>query len=149
MKEGRKEEVEGRIQQAIQHYKTSDKPSLRLSAEKFGIAYSTLWDRLNGRQAQATRLVRRQALLEYEEKSIVRGCERLDEWWHPARVSVVKRMGEAMVAHRVKKRTLGKNWVTRFLRRHPGLAVKLGTRLDRQRVFASNPVLLKDHFSKL
>ena len=66
MKEGRKEEVEGRIQQAIQDYKTSDKPSLRLSAEKFGIAYSTLRCRLNGRQEQATRLVRRQAWSEYE-----------------------------------------------------------------------------------
>jgi len=60
MKGGRKEEVEGRIQQAIQHYKTSDKPSLRLSAEKFSIAYLTLQGRLNRRQA--TRLVRRQAL---------------------------------------------------------------------------------------
>ena len=149
MKEGSKDEVEGRIQQAIQHYQTSEKPSLRLSAEKFGIAYSTLRGRLQGRQARATRLQRRQALSEYEEKSIVRWCERLDEWGHPARLAVVKGMAEAMVARRVKDRSLGKNWVTRFLRRHPGLAVKLGTRLDRQRVFASDPVLLKDYFSKV
>jgi len=149
MKEGRKEQVEGRIQQAIQHYKTSDKPSLRLSAEKFGITYSTLRGRLTGRQAQATRLVRRQALSEYNEKSIVRWCETLDEWGHPARKSVVKGIAEAIVACRVKGRTFGKNWVTRFLRRHPGLAVKLGTRLDHQRVFASDPVLLKDYFSKV
>jgi len=149
MMEGRKDEVEARIQQPIQHYKTSDKASLRLSAEKFGIAYSTLRGRLNRRQAQARRLVRWEALSEYEEKSIVRWCERLEEWGHPARMAVVKGMVEGMVTRRVKDRTLGKNLVTRSLRQHPWLAAKLGTRLDRQRVLASDPVLLKDHLSKV
>jgi len=58
-------------------------------------------------------------------------------------------MAEPVVARQVKDRTLGKNWVTRFLRRHPGLAVKLGTRLDHQSVFASDPVLLKHYCSKV
>ena len=149
MKEGSKDEVEGRIQQVIRHYQTSDKPSLRLSAEKFGIAYSTLRGQLHGRQARATRLQRQQVLSEYEEKSIVCWCERLDEWGHPDHLSVVKRRAEAIVACRVKDRALAKNWVTRFLWRHPRLAVKLATRLDRQRVFASDPVLFKDYFSKV
>ena len=149
MKEGRKEEVERWIQQAIQHYQSSDKPSLRWSAEKFGIAYSTLRGRLKGRQERGKGHQRRQVLSEYEEKSIVRWCERLDEWGDPARLAVVKGMAEALVARRVKDRALGKNWMTRFLRRHPGLAVKLGTRLDRQRALASDPVLLKDYFTKV
>ena len=51
---------------------------------------------------------------EYEEKSIVRWCERLDEWRHTAQMSVVQGMAEVIVARRVKDRTLGKNWVTRF-----------------------------------
>ena len=88
-------------------------------------------------------------LSEYEEKSIVRWCERLDEWGHPACLAVVKGMAEAMVARRVKDRTLGKNWVIRFLRRHHGLATRLGTQLDRQRALASDPVLLKDYFNKV
>jgi len=62
---------------------------------------------------------------------------------------VGKGIAETIVARRVKDRTLGKNWVTRFLWRHPGLAVKLVTRLDHQRVFASDLVLLKDYFSKV
>jgi len=64
-------------------------------------------------------------------------------------MSVVKGMTEAIVARRVQDQTLRKNWVTRVFRRHPRLAVKLGTRLDRKRVFASDPVLLKYYFSKL
>ena len=62
---------------------------------------------------------------------------------------MVKGMAEAIVVRRVKDRTLGENWVTSFLRRHPGLAMQLGTRLDRHRVFASDAVLLKDYFSKV
>jgi len=149
IKEGSKEKVEARIQQAIKHYQKSDKPSLRLSAEKYGIAYSTLRGRLKGRQARETGHQHRQVLSEYEERSVVRWCEKLDEWGHPARLAVVKGMAEAIVARRVKERELGKNWMSRFLRRHPGLATKLGTRLDRQRVLASDPVVLKDYFKKV
>ena len=58
-------------------------------------------------------------------------------------------MAEGMVAHRVKDRTLGKNWVTRFLRWHPGLAMRLGTRLNHQRALARDPVILKDYFVKV
>ncbi|KAG0131843.1 hypothetical protein HOY82DRAFT_473125, partial [Tuber indicum] len=95
-------EVEERIKQAIQHYQNSDKPSLRLSAEKFGIAYSTLLGRLQGRQGRAKGHQKRQVLSEYEEMSIVRWCDRLDEWGHPARLAVVKGMAEAIVARLVK-----------------------------------------------
>jgi len=102
MKEGRKEEVERWIYQAIHHYQSGDKPSLRLSAEKFGIPYSTRRGRLKGRQESSKGHQRRQVLLEYEEKSIVRWCERLDEWGHPARFAVVKGMAEAIVARWVK-----------------------------------------------
>ena len=43
---------------------------------------------------------------------------------------------------------LGKNWITRFLDRHPDLASKFSSQIDRQRAFASNPVTLRDYFNK-
>jgi len=49
IKKEKKEEVEKRILDAIQHYKPSEKRSIRTSAETFGIAYSTLRGRLTGR----------------------------------------------------------------------------------------------------
>ena len=42
IKEGSKDQVQARIQQAILHNQNSDKLSLRLFAEKYGIAYSIL-----------------------------------------------------------------------------------------------------------
>lgn len=66
--EGSNREVEARIQPAIQHYQNSKKPSLCSSAEKYGIAYSTLRGQLQESQARETGHLHRQELLEYEEK---------------------------------------------------------------------------------
>jgi len=71
IKKEKREEVEKRILDAIQHYKHSKKRSIRTSAETFGIAYSTLQGRLTGRQSRAGGHVRLQVLSENEEKSIV------------------------------------------------------------------------------
>jgi len=108
-KGGRKNEVKGKIQKAIQHYQHRDPPSLRQSGEKFGVAYSTLLGRLQGRQMRPAGHLKMQVLSEYEEKSIVCWCVGLDEWGHPAHLSVVKGMAQAIIAVRVKERTLGKH----------------------------------------
>jgi hypothetical protein len=42
-----------------------------------------------------------------------------------------------------------KNWITRFLNRHPILAIQFASRIDRQRVYASNPRTIQTHFQKL
>jgi len=88
-------------------------------------------------------------LTEYEECSIVRWCERLDEWGHPARLDLVTSMAQAIVARRLKDHSLGKNWITRFLNRHPTLVTKLSTHLDCQRALASDLEVLKDYFNKV
>ena len=45
--------------------------------------------------------------------------------------------------------SLGKNWISRFLKRHPDLVLKLSTRLERQRAYANDSDVLRDYFSKL
>jgi len=99
---------------------------------KYDIPYSTLQGRLQGRVSRPAGHLKMLVLTEYEENAIVRWCERLDEWGHPARLGVVKSMAEAIVAWRIKDQKLGKNWINRFLIRHPSLATKLSSRLDCQ-----------------
>jgi len=149
IKQRKKDEMELRLQEAIRHYQHSDEPSMRSSAEKFGIAYSTLRGRIKGRQTRVLGHLKMQVLTEFEEKSIARWCERLDKWGHPPRLEVVKSMAEAIVGRREKNRSLGKHWITRFLSRHPELASKFSSRLDRQRACARNPAVLKDYFRKV
>jgi len=149
IKPRKKNEAEECIQKAIEHYRHSDEPSIRVSGEKYGGAYSTLRGRLKGRVSWEVGHHKLQVMTEYEERSIVRWCERLDEWGHPAWLDLVKSMAQAIVARRLKDHSVGKNWITRFLNRHPALATKLSTRLDRQRALTSDPVVLKDYFNKV
>jgi len=64
-------------------------------------------------------------------------------------MAIGKRMAEMIVAQRIKDRSLGKNWITRFLDWYPNLATKLSTRLDHQRALANDPVVFKDYFNKV
>ena len=47
------------------------------------------------------------------------------------------------------KNIIGKNWITRFLNRHPILSIKSASHTDRQPAYASNPHIVDDHFTKL
>jgi len=58
-------------------------------------------------------------------------------------------MAQAIVQRREKYRQIGHHWLARFLKRHPELASRLSTRLDRQRALASDPVVIKDYFRKV
>ena len=133
----------------VKDYQHSEEPSLRALAKKYGVAYFTLSGRLKGRQTREAGHRRMQVLSKYEEKWVVRWCARQDEWGHPARLAVVKSMAEDIIPRREKDRSLGKYWITRFLSRHPDLAARLSSKLDRQRALASNPSVIKDHFSKV
>ena len=115
IKERKRSEAEATLQKAINHYRHSDEPSIQASAEKQGVAYSTLRERLQGRVSREVGHLRQQLLTEYEEKSIVRWCEQLDEWGHPGRMALVKGMAEAIVTQQIKDCSLGKNWITCFL----------------------------------
>ena len=44
---------------------------------------------------------------------------------------------------------IGKNWITRFLNRHPTLAAKFASGIDRQHANVSNPRIINDHFKNL
>jgi hypothetical protein len=144
-----KEERENLIQLAIKDYYKTLEPSIRASAEKFSIPWSTLRDRLRGAQSRRESHRHQQLLTEYEEKSIVQWCERMDDWGFPLRLSLVKEMAAYLVSKRASGRKLGRHWLTRFLDRNPELSSRFTGRIERQRAFANNPRLLKDYFDKV
>jgi len=144
-----KDEKEALLQAAVKFYQETSEASIKGTAEKYGIAYSTLRGRLKGAVSRVSGHARMQVLTPYEENSVVRWCERLDEWGHPAKMSLVKEMAQAIVSRRLNHHILGKHWMSRFLSRHPQLSAKLSTRIDRQRALASDPRVLKDYFNKV
>jgi len=149
MKERKRDNKEANLQEAIKHYKYSEKPSIRATAEKFAIPFSTLQNRLSGTKTRVQGHVKLLVLTEYEERAIIRWCERLDEWAHPPRLAMVKSMAQGLLRKRMWSQSLGKNWLTRFLNHHPVLASRFGTRLDRQRSLASSPDIIRDFLKKV
>jgi len=134
---------------AINYYQSSSKPSLRVSAEAYGIPWTTLGDRVNGAQDHHESHRGLQLLSVQEEKTIVNWCTHMDDWGFPLKLPLVHEMPEYLVKKRNCGRRLGKDWLTRFLNRKPELSSKFTARLERQRAFAENPAVIKDYFSKV
>jgi Tc5 transposase DNA-binding domain len=144
-----KEEREKNIELAIRDYYKALEPSIRASAEKYSIPWTTLRDRLKGARNRRESHRRQQLLTEHEEKTIVQWCKRMDDYGFPLRVSLVKEMAAYLVKKRLNDHKLGKHWLSRFLDRNPELASRFSSRLDRQRAYASNPAVLRDYFNKV
>jgi len=144
-----KDQKEALLQATVKFYHESSEASIKGTAEKYGIAYSTLRGRLKRAVSRVSGHQRMQVLTPYEENSVVRWCERLDEWGHLGKMSVVKEMAQAIVSRRVNHHVLRKHWISRFLSRHPQLSAKLSTRIDRERALASDPRVIKDYFNNL
>ena len=122
---------------------------MRAMAEKYGVPYSTLRDRLNGAQDRQSSRGPMQLFTKQEEKAMVRWCNHLDDWGFPPKLTLVKQMAAGLIQKRAGEQKLGKHWLKRFLDRNPELASRFSSRLDRQRALASNPAVLRDYSSKV
>ena len=146
---------EGSISLAIKAYQSGAYLSIRQAAESQGLPYSTLYGRLKGRQSRKKAHEIDQILGDIEEKQIVKQIEDMDNRGFPLRVDSVKEMALKLVLNRegqtrdTATMALGKNWITRFLDRHPHLASKFSTQVKKQRIMNSNPKILKQSFDKL
>jgi hypothetical protein len=125
-----KEEREKLIDLVIKDYHKTLESSIRASAEKYSIPWTTLRDRLKGAQNRLESHRHQQLLTEYEEKSIVKWCQRMDDWGFPLRLALVNEMAAYLVEKRTSGRKLGRHWLTRFLDRNPELASRFTTRLE-------------------
>lgn len=126
--------------------------SIRAAAEYYGLKYETLRDRKKGAENRVEAHESQQNLTSQEEKAVVRWISKVDDWGWPPKVDYMKQIALGfMRSHgpEFQNLKLGKNWITRFLNRHPQLASKFATRLDKQRSYASNPIILRDFFHKV
>ena len=155
---------EERFERAIKAIKAGIHHSIGEAAVAFDLPKSSLAHRLNGRQSRQKSHEGDQVISPAAEKAIVKWILKLDEYGFPPRldrlwekvetIAVAER--EALHARydtegRRNRRYdhIGRSWITHFLNRHPELCSKLATRMDRQRVYANNPIIIQDHFRKL
>jgi len=118
--------------------------SLRDAETAFMIPYSTLRHRLKGGQLHFLAHTEQQLLTPTDEKAVVRWITILENCGFPPHVEHVRQAAELII-----RMTVGENWVSRFLNRHPMLATKLTSPLERGRVDAEDPRVVRDHFAKV
>lgn len=146
----KKEDFEKRVQDATKDLDSGKFSEISEAAEAHGLAFSTLKDRLGGTLSRQKARIPQQKFSPSEENAIKGWILRLDDWGFPPQHQYVKDMAlDFLRSHGIATPTLGKNWLTRYLSRHPELASKFATRLDKQRSYASNPQVLRDFFDKV
>ncbi|KAH0611005.1 uncharacterized protein H6S33_011432 [Morchella sextelata] len=149
------QEREDRIHRALSKRAEYNTPWSVLALE-FGIAASTLNDRFNGRKNRREAHQDQQKLPPSVERALKKWCQDMDDAGFPPRVDLLRGMATALAQKIAEEEHLGpdaahigRNWITRFLDRHPDLSAKYSTQLDRQRQLANNPITLRDYYNKL
>lgn len=138
------------IAQALKGLESGTYPSIRKAADITGIAYTTLQRRWHGGSTRVKSHEHQQLVTAAEERAIVRWIYKLEEAGFPPRTEHVR---EAVLLLHTGEQNLdskvGKNWITRFLNRHPELVAKFSAAFDKKRIKASNPKIIMNHFQQL
>ena len=147
LEEGQREEA---LQQAIKAMKEGRFSSQRRAAEAYGVHYSTLRRRLKGSTSRQKAHIKQQLLSPADEKAIVRWIVRMEEFGFPPRVSHVKEAISLLKGGTGEYTDkIGRNYLTRFLDRHPDLVAKLSSSFDKRHMKASQPETIRKHFSHI
>ena len=136
---------EAAIQAAILDYRTGRWPSIRASADFHRVHYSTLSRRLKGAQPRNLSHPDSQLLTPNQEDVLSDIILKLDDWGHPLKSAQVRSLAQYMQPSDTRQYP-GSHWLPRFLNRHPTLASRLATRINRERASQDNPAVLAEFF---
>lgn len=142
------DEREQRIAKAIKAYHSGKYSSLSKTADICGVPRTTLSRRLNGGTTRQLAHTKQQLLTLSEERAIVRWIYNLEASGFPPRIEHVKEAALLLKGKELDE-NIGKNWMTRFLNRHPQLVTKFSSQFDKKRIVANDPALISDHFRKI
>ena len=134
-----KEAIKERLKEIFAAMKNSNGTlSLSQAARMYAVSKTTLYNRLQGRREQSEYLQTRQILTPEEKAALTRWVLQLYAWGWPAKNFHLRKMAVDLLKAKGETGTLGINWTSQFLKRHPELQSKYSRTLDQDRVFAEN-----------
>lgn len=139
-------EQEGRILLAIQAIKKQEIISIREAACLFTIPEATLRRRLRGITSRAKTRANSHKLTEIEEESLQKWILSMDSRRAAPRPSTVREMADLLLAARgsTPPPSVGKDWVTKFVKRYPLLFSRFSRRYDYQRAKCEDPKIIRE-----
>jgi helix-turn-helix, Psq domain/Tc5 transposase DNA-binding domain len=155
-------EKEARLQEAITAVLNGEH-TCHSAAIVYNVPHRTLYDRVRGNQKPRNQAHEcDQNLTHAEEKELVRWITLLTISGYPPRYETLRRLVEILRERRVKKTAddesevpvivydqIGKDWVGRFLKRHPELASVRPRSIDAVRIKDTSPERLQWWFDDL
>jgi len=145
----KKPDLEDRLQVAIAAKEEDPHTSIRFLAESFAVSNTTLQNRLKGHTTPRKVAHESQQLLSHlEEKVIIHRIEDYDNRGIPLRTRHVLQMVFEILKARGTVADIGKGWVDRFVKRHPGIQSKVGKSINKQRALATDAAILREHLER-
>ena len=101
---------EDRIQLALHAFLAGEIPSVRQAAQRYGIARTTLQQRVHEKPAKKDSKIHLQRLSVSEEDSIEKAIYQLDTWGWPMSIAEVEQLVTELLRKKVDMEPLGKTW---------------------------------------
>ena len=150
-------EYNGRIDDALEAYKSGNYKSYRAAARAFDVSKTTLMERAKGRITRNLAHEDQQILSAEEEIELAQWITRLTLCGYPPKPYTVKEMAETIRTRRtlgindlsaafVNYNKIGEQWVSRFLTRHPELSAVMPEQIDAARVKETSYAVLNKWF---
>ncbi|XP_044714703.1 tc5 transposase DNA-binding domain-containing protein [Hirsutella rhossiliensis] len=98
------------------------------AAQKYDIPQQSISDRLKGQVALADQIQPRQLLSKSQEARLVSWILRQESLGYAPSHSQIRACVEALMKQLNNERTVGRNWVSKFINRHPDIKNKRGRR---------------------
>ena len=136
-----------RIDMALNAWKQGNGTiSLKKAAKQHGVTYSTLQARTKGSNSRVSASQARQRLSVQEEEALKRWILQLGAWGWPPLISQVYKMASKLLKAKGDMEPLGVNWPQHFLSRHPNLRSRFVPSLDKERLVAADPKIIRRYF---
>lgn len=109
------------------------------ASQKWGVPQTTLSDRLGDRGAARDQYQPGQFLSKNQESNLVSWILRQESLGYAPSHSQIRGCVEALLRQQGSEQKLGRNWVAKFVKRHPELGLKTGRRQEANRFDSFTP----------
>jgi hypothetical protein len=139
------------IKKALKALSTKEFRTIASAARKYGVSYTTLHDRYQGCSTTRQRAQEpRMRLNIAQERAVVRWIGGLTAKGFPPTYTLLRARIKAIKhTENPDAPPLGKNYITKFIKRHPELGAAISNRRDKKRAIVSCKAVYQDFFNKV
>jgi 4-hydroxybenzoate polyprenyltransferase len=122
---------------------------VRAAARDWGVPYTTLRERIKGRENHSISAENQQRLSRVQEDHLANWVLAQEALGVPLTHAQIKEFAHRLLAIKGDHKPLGKRWMHAFLNRNPILKTKRFRNIDSQRVNGATTSIIKDWFQRL